>query len=148
MKVSAIYITTDGGVSWEYVTFTTEHWAWGTDIEFSPTNSSKIWVTTNPTVFSSTDTGNTWTEQAYIENMQFLDIVFIDDNHGWLLGRSGGNFYIYRTTNGGQGGLVSVDYQSNAIDNFELFQNYPNPFNPETKLTFQIAQFGFVSLSL
>jgi photosystem II stability/assembly factor-like uncharacterized protein len=148
LYVPAIYTTTDGGVSWKYVTFTTEHWAWGTDIEFSPTNSSKIWVTTNPTVFSSTDSGNTWTEQAYIENMQFLDIVFIDDNHGWLLGRSSGNFYIYRTTNSGSGGLVSVDYQSNAIDNFYLYQNYPNPFNPETKLAFQIAQFGFVSLKV
>ena len=31
---------------------------------------------------------------------------------------------------------------------FLLYQNYPNPFNPTTKIGFQIADFGFVSLKV
>ena len=31
-------------------------------------------------------------------------------------------------------------------DLFYLAQNYPNPFNPETKISYQIPQSGFVSL--
>ena len=72
-----IYKTTDGGATWEYITFTTEHWTWGTDIEFAPSNPSKVWITTNPTVFLSVDYGNTWTEQVYVEDMQFLDLPFV-----------------------------------------------------------------------
>jgi hypothetical protein len=32
--------------------------------------------------------------------------------------------------------------------NFKLEQNYPNPFNPSTKIEFQIADFGLVSLKV
>jgi len=145
-----IYKTTDGGVSWEYITFTTQNWAWGTDVEFTGTNPDKIWIATNPTVFLSADLGNTWTEQFYIEDMQFLDLIFTNEDYGWLLGRSNLNYYIYRTNNGGEGGLVSVE---NSSDNhfaseFILEQNYPNPFNPTTSIKFQIANFGFVSLKV
>ena len=48
---------------------------------------------------------------------------------------------VYRTTNGGHGGLiVSVD-DSNpdlGLVGFSLEQNYPNPFNPVTKIKFTI----------
>ena len=34
------------------------------------------------------------------------------------------------------------------ISDFQLFQNYPNPFNPITKITYQVAEYGFVSLKV
>jgi len=81
--------------------------------------------------------------------MQFLDLAFVDDHNGWLIGRNGG-YYVYRTTNGGLGGIVSVD--GNAInfmpDRFILEQNYPNPFNPLTKIKYQISGLGFVTLKV
>lgn len=148
--IPVIYKTIDGGVSWEYVTFTTEHWTWGTDIEFAPTNPAKIWITTNPTVFASIDYGNNWSEQVYVNDMQFLDLIFADQNNGWLLGKSNLNHYIYRTNNGGQGGIVSVENNSenHFAKKFILEQNFPNPFNHTTKIKFQIANSGFVNLKV
>lgn len=149
--IPVICKTTDGGISWKYITFATRHWTWGTAIEFSPTNPSKVWVTTNPTVFSSTDYGNTWIEQAYAENVQFLDIVFTEEDNGWLIGRDyppAQLDYIYRTTNGGQGGLVSVDDQPRAIDDFYLYQNFPNPFNPNTVIGYQLPVSGNITLKI
>jgi hypothetical protein len=33
-------------------------------------------------------------------------------------------------------------------EGISLSQNYPNPFNPETRIRFQIAAYGFVTLEI
>ena len=77
-------------------------------------------------------------------------MIFADQNNGWLLGKSNLNHYIYRTNNGGQGGIVSVENngENHFANEFVLEQNYPNPFNPTTNIKFQIAISGFVSLKV
>jgi Secretion system C-terminal sorting domain len=40
------------------------------------------------------------------------------------------------------------DNQTNQPTSYKLEQNYPNPFNPSTKISFNIAQSGFVSLKV
>lgn len=134
---NGIYKTTDGGASWEDITLPPDHRYWGDDIEFSPSNPSKIWIANNRTIYLSTDYGNTWTEQVYV-NAGFRDLVFTDDEYGWLL--ASGN--IYRTTNGGAGGIVSVkDNRSNSpVSEFILDQNYPNPFNSSTIIKYSVPQ--------
>lgn len=42
----------------------------------------------------------------------------------------------------------SKEIENDLLSDFNLFQNYPNPFNPSTKIEFQIADFGFVSLKV
>jgi len=37
---------------------------------------------------------------------------------------------------------------NNTPQNFKLEQNYPNPFNPKTKISFQIAEYGKVTLKV
>ncbi|MDP1677789.1 MAG: FlgD immunoglobulin-like domain containing protein [Bacteroidota bacterium] len=45
---------------------------------------------------------------------------------------------------------TSVSDNNNQIfpEGFGLGQNYPNPFNPETRISYQIASSGFVSLAI
>jgi hypothetical protein len=44
--------------------------------------------------------------------------------------------------------LTGVDEEDPVPVRFELEQNYPNPFNPQTEISFQIADAGFVTLEV
>ena len=43
---------------------------------------------------------------------------------------------------------TGVDDDPSLPTKFSLAQNYPNPFNPSTKIRFQIAEIGYVSLKI
>ena len=39
-------------------------------------------------------------------------------------------------------------FNSTAVTEYALHQNYPNPFNPDTRISFDLAESGFVSLKV
>lgn len=41
-----------------------------------------------------------------------------------------------------------TNYENIVSDSYELYQNYPNPFNPVTSIKFNIAEKGFVNLTV
>ncbi|HQY21709.1 MAG TPA: T9SS type A sorting domain-containing protein [Ignavibacteria bacterium] len=41
-----------------------------------------------------------------------------------------------------------TNYENIVSDSYELYQNYPNPFNPSTTIKFNIAEKGFVNLTI
>ena len=43
---------------------------------------------------------------------------------------------------------VNLSNENKSPKDFVLYQNYPNPFNPSTRISFQISDFGFVSLKV
>jgi photosystem II stability/assembly factor-like uncharacterized protein len=151
-----IYRTLDGGLNWESNQF--DSLSWGTDLEFIPENPSMVWYSSlgsyGSNVFFSNDTGKTWTKEFGLDNLRFNDIVFTDENNGWLLANqpsTGRKTRIFRTTNGGHGGIViSVDDNDLRINptGFKLEQNYPNPFNPTTSLQYTIDSRQFVTLKV
>lgn len=150
-----LYRTTDGGQNWEYIFIDSMNYA--NDIEFIPGKPSDVWMIAGNKGFFSSDTGRTWTEELYIPAIEhrwgFRDMKFTDKNHGWLLGREPGISFIhhlYRTTNGGFGGLVYVESEkgNNITDSYFLSQNYPNPFNPTTTISYSILKNGMVIIKV
>jgi photosystem II stability/assembly factor-like uncharacterized protein len=152
--VPQMYRTKDGGQSWEYIyTVSTDFCM---DIEFIPNRPSDVWLIAGNRAFFSSDSGSNWTAELYIPELDyyygFHDIVFTDSSTGWLLGITPQprTYHLYRTTNGGFGGLVEINKEKNKNlpAEYSLYQNYPNPFNPSTKIGFRITVLGFVSLKI
>jgi photosystem II stability/assembly factor-like uncharacterized protein len=152
-----VYLTKDGGQSWEFNY--TDSMGFVLDIEFIPGKPSDVWMLAGNKAFFSGDTGRTWTEELHIPILQpeygFRDMVFTDKNHGWIVGRepfSPGvqTHHLYRTTNGGFGGLVSVEDDKVEIvpTGYYLYQNFPNPFNPVTTIKYNLPEVSFVTLKI
>ena len=147
--IPGIHRTTDGGDTWDLPT--TNNGGWGNDIEFIPGDPSKIWVITTHGGYYSNDMGNTWSEQFYDPDLKFIDLCFTDPNHGWLLAwpeDPWGKQRLFYTTNGGFGGIVSVNDEIEIPKGYFLSQNYPNPFNPTTKIIYKVPQTANVTLNV
>jgi len=137
---SRIYRTLNGAVSWEYFSYPED---FGSDIDFIPGDVSKVWSCGDKLYFSQ-DTGKTWTEDSSVGNIFGRDIVFTDENHGWLLCDDG---LLYHTTTGG--GMTNIkDDDFKLTTEFRLEQNYPNPFNPTTNIEFYIPKTEHVTLKI
>ncbi len=138
--------TTDGGVTWEEYQADVEGFM--SDIEFLPGKPSNVWSTGKNGLYFSIDTGRTW--QKYdlgIDSLMGRDIVFTDENHGWLLCDNGNIFYT--DNNGGIiTGIDDKNYSNKFPDSYYLYQNYPNPFNPSTIINYQLSKDGLVLLKI
>ena len=91
--------------------------------------------------YFSNDKGENWDilNSGLPENSYFYDMtkhrnyIFVGSDYG-----------VYKSEE-----ITSVqDKQDNIISKFSLSQNYPNPFNPKTKIDYQIAQLGIVSIKV
>ena len=144
-------VTFDGGQTWESSQY--DSLGWALDIEFIPGNPSNVWCGLESVSLSS-DTGRTWVKEFdFPQGSGILyDMVFTDENFGWIYAGGGGILTnMYRTTNGGHGGII-ISVEDNGTDivpsGFSLAQNYPNPFNPVTSIKYVVGSLQFVTMKV
>ncbi len=107
---------------------------------------------------------NTLTADTMTSNLTEGDIV-IDNNNFLYVGRNGtitiynsitldsiSTFY-FEDAEANFSLVIFSDEEQSVLENnfpkqFSLKQNYPNPFNPKTKIKYEIAKSGFVSLKI
>ena len=95
-------------------------------------------------IWYSTDAGSHWYSQYSADTHDLFGIDFTDSTHGFAVG-SGGT--ILTTSQPGTLSGVSPS-AADLPSSHGLSQNYPNPFNPETRIEFQIAERGAVTLKI
>jgi photosystem II stability/assembly factor-like uncharacterized protein len=139
--VGKLWRTNDGGNTWIYDSLTCSIYPkWGNPaLVFSKTDPSRVWFGWDKDLLFSSDTGKTWTKQEHPDIGSIIDMVFIDNYHGWILGSKG----VLRTQNGG---MTDIKRTIQLPNSYKLYQNYPNPFNPETTIRFELPEKTKVSL--
>lgn len=126
--------TFDGGLTWEESDRPdTNDPNWGIDVEYHPSDPSKVWFAGDQVFFSS-DSGVTW--NAEFSNSGIRDMVFIDENTCWILTDSG----VFHK------GELFIGDENLIPQNFKLHKPYPNPFNPTTTIRFTVAPNNKTSL--
>jgi photosystem II stability/assembly factor-like uncharacterized protein len=132
-----VYESTNFGFNWAQTTFNEEITGAlaisGNNI-FAGTFSGGVYV--------SADTGMTWNQ--WNEGLTQLTSSALSIINNFIF--NGTQNSVFRRP---IDELSGIELISNEIpEKFSLSQNYPNPFNPSTKIVFQIANFGFVSLKV
>lgn len=79
----------DGFNTWDEISFDSLETNWGQDVEFHPSDPSKVWIA-YPQVYFSSDTGNTWVQQqddiiSSIINLDYIraDDLYVGENKIW-----------------------------------------------------------------
>ena len=99
-----------------------------------------------PTIFRSTDLGETWgqiTTPAETETDYIVSGVFLNKDFGYVFTDAG---LVLRFEN--QVTRISEPNFSNTPVDFELSQNYPNPFNPTTTIAYSVSETEIVTLKV
>ncbi|MBI5402958.1 MAG: T9SS type A sorting domain-containing protein [Ignavibacteriae bacterium] len=137
---SAIFKTTNGGISWKSILVLPEYW-YAKALEL--TNDSTIYVgLEGGEIIKSTNCGWTWISMILPStNFGQNFICFLNKNTGF----SNVAERLYRTTNSGVFiNNISVETPSG----FELFQNYPNPFNSTTIIKYNVPKSALITLKI
>ncbi|HEX8184689.1 MAG TPA: YCF48-related protein, partial [Blastocatellia bacterium] len=92
-----VFLTTiDGGQNWNSIPFPFDQPV--TAIFFL--NGTHAWASTEGSFYSTMDGGVTWTKaQAKLPELAFNSLFFVDEKHGWAVGRSG---RMAKTVDGGR----------------------------------------------
>ncbi len=119
---SNLFVTNDGGQSWESIFLPTGLFPSFTDIAITENNT--VFVSSGtPGLWKSTDGGNNWENKFAGKIGYFSDIMFVDDNLGYLSGYDIWNNFILKTTDGGQNWQESYTEQrtnANRIIKLEI----------------------------
>jgi photosystem II stability/assembly factor-like uncharacterized protein len=154
---SYIFKTTNGGENWYNSIIDSNNTYYINNILFMTSEnngylsiSPNLQSMVNNKIYKTTNGGINWFILSYVYHNPIISMYFVNNNIGWIGGGQSINTYgratIFKTTNGGQIGIIPI---SNTIpERFTLSQNYPNPFNPLTQIKFDIPKSSFINLTI
>ena len=91
-------------------------------------------------IFRTTNAGLNWISETSQTTKDLLSVYFVDENHGWTVGKEGTIRF--------RGSLTGVNNNQEIANIYNLEQNYPNPFNPTTRIRFELPASDFVTLKI
>jgi len=131
---SALYKSSDGGISWQNINPSVKNISyWVSELFFA--NENVGWINSGDYLYSTKDGGINWNKEHGIKDLSTLYGAALDilsENEIWAVGKNG---HIYRLFNDA---TIINRNMLNLSHEFILNQNYPNPFNPTTKISFTI----------
>jgi hypothetical protein len=136
-----VYLSTNYGTSWTGINSGIPTTAWSSPLAVSGTNIFRS-VYYNG-VYLSTDNGTSWTPvNTGLANGAYILKLAVSGTY--LFGNEGGLVYKRPLSEM----ITDIEDIEQLPTEFSLAQNYPNPFNPSTKLSYNIAQSGLVTLKI
>ena len=131
--------TNNGGLNWNYNTL----FIFGEASAVSFRTPQEGWMALSfaERFAFTTNAGINWAVVVTPGSVGIYDITFIDDNHGWAVGKNG-TILKYDTSSVG---IKKINHNL-FVTFYRLYQNYPNPFNPVTNIKFGIPRSAVVKI--
>jgi hypothetical protein len=132
--------TTDGGITWEYITFK----EFGTALAVSFRTASEGWMPLGigQKFLYTLNGGQSWEVFSPPNGESIYDLRFSSKRNGIAVGQAGA---ILKYNTDYVGIEPNTAYFPSGIN---LKQNYPNPFNPETIISFSLQKPEIVTLKI
>jgi photosystem II stability/assembly factor-like uncharacterized protein len=102
LQVTALYRTTNGGTSWEFLNFPGTESSIMKGVSFVSPNLGWI-VGSSGAIYATTDGGDNWNIQNSGTSRSLAKVLFIDSLTGWAAGgwNDGSSYLLLKTTDGG-----------------------------------------------
>lgn len=132
--------TTNGGINWNYL----EIGVFGICRSVDYRTSSEAWIALGivDSFLVTTNNGSSWILRPSPDGAQLFSLTFSNERNGWAVGKNGKilkfNPFITDIT----------DLKAENPETLILHQNYPNPFNPVTRITYELKESKFITLSI
>ena len=132
--------TTNGGINWNYL----EIGVFGICRSVDYRTSSEAWIALGivDSFLVTTNNGSSWILRPAPDGAQLFSLTFTNERNGWAVGKNGKILKFNPDI------TDITEEKANITESIVLHQNYPNPFNPATRITYELRDSKFITLSI
>ena len=147
IKNKGVFKSIDGGTEWieKNDGLNTLNVSSYVDLKINPKNTEEIFLTTDSSLYRTTNGGDSWSFIEPSPPMQKIYTIALDTSSGKRIligGNLPGIYALDLITS------IEKDHNQQLPRYIEFSQNYPNPFNPSTMISYTIPNDGRVILKV